>query len=106
MFWRALITDMDQWVKDGTPPPPNVYPKIADATLVPLSKWAFPKIPGVNIPHDVNLAYRLDFGSHWKSGIISNEFPGLEKHFPFWFRRRMRMETTWEECACRNCKLP
>jgi hypothetical protein len=80
-FWRALITDMDQWVKDGTPPPPNVYPKIADGTLVPLSKWAFPKIPGVNMPHDVNLAYRLDFGSHWKSGIISNEFPRVGKAF-------------------------
>jgi hypothetical protein len=80
-FWRALITDMNQWVKDGTLPPPNTYPKIADGTLVPLSKWAFPKIPGVNIPHDVNLAYRLDFGSQWKSGIISNEFPRLGKAF-------------------------
>src|SRR5213078_2697982 len=36
-FWRALITDMDQWVKDGTAPPASVYPKIADGTLVPLS---------------------------------------------------------------------
>jgi hypothetical protein len=80
-FWRALITDMNQWVKDGTLPPPNTYPKIADGTLVPLSKWAFPKIPGVNIPHDVNLAYRLDFGSQWKSGIISNEFPRVGKAF-------------------------
>jgi hypothetical protein len=80
-FWRALVTDMDQWVKDGTPPPPNVYPRIADSTLVPLNKWAFPKIPGVNIPHDVNLAYRLDFGSQWKSGIISNEPPKVGKSF-------------------------
>src|SRR6476660_6775030 len=45
-YWRALITDMDQWVKDGTPPPPSTFPKIANATLVPLSKWNFPKIPG------------------------------------------------------------
>jgi len=80
-FWRALVMDMDQWVKDGTPPPPNVYPRIADSTLVPLNKWAFPKIPGVNIPHDVNLAYRLDFGSQWKSGIISNEPPKVGKSF-------------------------
>src|SRR5256885_2498661 len=80
-FWRALITDMDQWVKDGKEPPPSVYPKIADSTLVPLSKWKFPKIPGVNMPHEVNLAYHLDFGPQWKSGIISNEPPKVGKAF-------------------------
>jgi hypothetical protein len=80
-FWRALITDMDQWVKDGTAPPPNTYPKIADSTLVPLSKWAFPKIPAVNKPHDMNLGYRLDFGPQWKSGIVSLEPPKVGKPF-------------------------
>jgi len=80
-FWRALITDMDQWVKDGTAPPPNVYPTIVDNALVPLSKWKFPRIPGVRTPHDVNLAYHLDFGSQWKSGIISNEPPKVGKPF-------------------------
>ena len=78
-FWRALISDMDQWVKDGTAPPPNTYPKIADGTLAPLSKWKFPRIPGVNLPHEVNLAYHLDFGSQWKSGIISHEPPNVGK---------------------------
>jgi hypothetical protein len=81
-FWRALITDMDQWVKDGTPPPPNTYSRIADGTLVPLSKWTFPRIPGVNTPHEMNLAYHLDFGSQWKSGIVSNEPPRVGKPFP------------------------
>jgi len=80
-FWRALITDMDQWVKDGKEPPPNVYPKIADSKLVPLNKWKFPKIPGVSRPHDMNLAYHLDFGPQWKSGIISNEPPKVGKAF-------------------------
>ncbi len=80
-FWRALITDMDQWVKDGTAPPPNTYPKIAEKTLVPLSKWAFPKIPGVNTPHEMNLGYRLDFGLQWKAGIVSNEPPKVGKAF-------------------------
>jgi hypothetical protein len=80
-FWRALITDIDQWVKDETPPPPNVYPKIADGTLVALSKWKFPRIPGVNTPHEMNLGYRLDFGPQWKSGIVSNEPPKVGKPF-------------------------
>src|SRR5579859_443019 len=81
-YWRALITDMNQWVKDGTPPPPSTYPKIADATLVPLSKWNFPKIPGVNKPHEASLAYHLDFGPRWKIGIVSFEPPKVGKPFP------------------------
>jgi hypothetical protein len=81
-YWRALITDMDQWVKDGTPPPASTYPKIADAKLVPLNKWIFPKIPGVNTPHEMNLAYHLDFGPQWKDGIVSLEPPKVGKPFP------------------------
>jgi hypothetical protein len=80
-YWRALITDMDQWVKDGTPPPPSIYPKVADATLVPLGKWAFPQIPGVNKPHEFNSAYRLDFGPQWKEGIVSLEPPKVGQPF-------------------------
>jgi hypothetical protein len=59
-YWRALITDMDQWVKDGKEPPPSTYPRIGDKTLVPLAQWRFPKIPGVNTPHEVSLAYHID----------------------------------------------
>lgn len=81
-FWRALITDMNEWVSDGTEPPASVYPKIADKTLVPLPSWLFPKIPGVNTPHEFNLAYRLDLGPQWKQGIVSNEPPKVGKPYP------------------------
>jgi hypothetical protein len=60
-YWRALITDMNAWVRDGKEPPPSTYPKIAESTLVPLDKYKFPKIPGVNTPHEISLAYHLDF---------------------------------------------
>jgi len=60
-YWRALITDMNEWVRDGKEPPPSTYPKIAQKTLVPLANWTFPKIPQVNTPHEVSLAYHLDF---------------------------------------------
>jgi hypothetical protein len=60
-YWRALITDMDQWVKDGKEPPPSTYPKIEQKTLVPFADWKFPRIPQVNTPHEVSLAYHLDF---------------------------------------------
>ncbi len=80
-YWRALITDMDQWVKDGKEPPPSTYPKIADNTLVLLKNYKFPNIPGVNIPHEENLGYRLDFGPQWKHGIVTNEPPKVGKAF-------------------------
>lgn len=80
-FWRAFITDLNEWVRDNTPPPPSTYPKIADGTLVPLSKWNFPKIPGVNVPHEASGAWRLDFGPQWKEGIVSFEPPKVGKPF-------------------------
>jgi hypothetical protein len=80
-FWRALITDMDEWVKKGTPPPSSTYPKVGDGTLVSLAKWNFPKIPGVNMPKEYTLAYRLDFGPQWAQGIVSYEPPKVGKSF-------------------------
>jgi hypothetical protein len=59
-YWRALITDMDQWVKNAKQPPASTYPKIADKTLVLLAQWRFPKIPGVNTPHEVSLAFHIE----------------------------------------------
>jgi Alpha/beta hydrolase domain len=81
-FWRALITDLDQWVKEGTPPPPSTHPSIAQGTLVPLAKWKFPKIPGMSLPHEYCVAYHLDFGPQWKQGVVSNEPPKVGTIFP------------------------
>lgn len=80
-YWRALLTDMDQWVRNGTQPPPSTYPKIAAGTLVPLERWTFPKIPGVNLPHEYNIAYHLDFGPRWSQGIVTNEPPKVGPPF-------------------------
>jgi hypothetical protein len=80
-FWRALITDMDQWVKNGTQPPPNTYPKVAAGTLVPLERWTFPRIPAVALPLEYNMAYHLDFGPQWSQGIITNEPPKVGAAF-------------------------
>ncbi|MCU1284629.1 MAG: hypothetical protein JWO13_979 [Acidobacteriales bacterium] len=80
-FWRALITDMDEWVREGKTPPENVYPKLSDGTLVSFSQTKFPKVPGVNTPKDMSTAYHLDFGAKWKQGIISKEPPTVGKAF-------------------------
>ena len=81
-FWRAMIANMDAWVRDNTPPPPSSYPKISDGTLVPLSKYAFPAIPGVNKPTEANAAYHEDFGAEVKSGILSVQPPRVGEPFP------------------------
>lgn len=49
---RALLTAMDRWVKENTPPPASRYPTLADRTLVPVSQIAFPAIPGVPSPRN------------------------------------------------------
>jgi len=81
-FWRAMIENMDAWVRSGVLPPPSSYPKISDGTLVPLVQYAFPAIPGVNKPHEANSGYRLDFGPNWRDGILSVQPPQVGKPFP------------------------
>ncbi|MEJ2009507.1 MAG: alpha/beta hydrolase domain-containing protein [Acidobacteriota bacterium] len=82
-FWRAMISNMDAWVRRNIPPPPSRYPKIADGTLVPLSKYSFPHIPGVNLPHEADPGMRLDFGPHWRrDGILSLQPPKVGPDFP------------------------
>ncbi|MFZ0863840.1 MAG: alpha/beta hydrolase domain-containing protein [Candidatus Sulfotelmatobacter sp.] len=81
-FWRAMIANMDSWVRSNTLPPASSYPKIADGTLVPLREYALPAIPDVNRPHEANAAWRLDFGPHWRDGILSMQPPKVGEPFP------------------------
>lgn len=81
-FWRAMISNMDAWVRNGTLPPPSAYPTIAEKTLVSRERVAFPAIPGAHLPADSNGSYRLDFGAEWKKGIITAQPPDVGKPFP------------------------
>jgi hypothetical protein len=81
-FWRAMIANMDAWVRSNTVPPESSYPRIADSTLVALEKYALPAIPGVNRPHEANQGTRLDFGPNWRDGILSVQPPKVGKPFP------------------------
>ena len=81
-FWRAMIANMDAWVRSQTLPPPSSYPKIADGTLVALPDYAFPAIPNVNKPHEANGGMRLDFGANWRDGILSIQPPKVGEPFP------------------------
>ena len=81
-FWRAMITNMDAWVRSGTSPPESSYPKIADGTLVPLKEYSFPAISGVNKPREANEAWHLDFGPGWREGMLSLQPPKVGQPFP------------------------
>jgi hypothetical protein len=81
-FWRAMIANMDSWVRSNTLPPPSSYPKIADGTLVPLAEYALPTIPNVNRPHEANQAWHIDFGPNWRDGILSLQPPKVGEPFP------------------------
>jgi hypothetical protein len=74
---RALLVAMDRWVRDGAAPPPSVYPKVSGDTLVAPEAVQFPKIPGIEFPKRLHLAYRTDYGPQWKEGIVTNEPPRM-----------------------------
>jgi hypothetical protein len=81
-FWRAMIANMDAWVRSNTLPPDSSYPKMADGTLVALPEYALPAIPGITRPHEANEAWRLDFGPNWRNGILSMQPPKVSEPFP------------------------
>ena len=81
-FWRAMIVNMDAWVRSGTAPPDSSYPKIADGTLIPFEKYNPPAIPGLHRPHEATAAYRIDFGPNWRDGFLSVQPPKVGQAFP------------------------
>ena len=80
-FLRALLLSLDRWAKNGTAPPPSVYPKICDGTLVSWTQNAtgFPHIPGIRYPGVIQQPSFLDFGSRWQSKRIVDLQPPIAR---------------------------
>jgi len=80
-FVRALLLALDRWAKNGTQPPPSVYPKISDGTLVAWTQNAtgFPKIPGIRYPGVIQQPSFLDFGPRWQSEQIIDFQPPIPR---------------------------
>lgn len=55
----ALRLAMHRWVTEGVAPPPSVYPKLSDGTLIPVAAIRFPSIPGVASPGEVRAGGRV-----------------------------------------------
>ena len=82
-FWRAMIRNMDAWVRNGTAPPESRYPRIDNGTLVPLKDYALPPIPKLNRPHEASEAFHLDFGPGWEQKrILTLQPPKVGAAFP------------------------
>ena len=62
LYFRALLTALNEWVTDGTPPPDTRFPTVEDGTLVmPNAPEAqFPAIPGHSYTGLVNELRLLD----------------------------------------------
>jgi hypothetical protein len=51
---RALFVALEEWVRDGTPPPPSRVPSIADGTAVEAERIAMPGVAGVAVAPGAN----------------------------------------------------
>jgi Alpha/beta hydrolase domain len=77
-FWRALLVDLDEWVRAGVEPPASAVPRIADGTLVAPAALRFPAIPGVKPPAAYD-PFVLDFGPRFAAEGIIERHPPLVK---------------------------
>ena len=55
----ALRLAMHRWVSEGIEPPASAYPRLADGTLVPVAEVAFPEIPGIQSPRELQAGPRM-----------------------------------------------
>ncbi len=76
---RALLTALDTWIRDGTPPPPSVYPRIADGTLAGwrTSESGWQPLPGVAYPEVIQQPDCLDHGPDYDRYRRLTQLPPL-----------------------------
>ena len=74
---RALLLALDDWVRDGTEPPPSTYPRIADGTLVTLAaqRGTFPRIANFRLPESNLRPPRLDLGARFETERVADQVP-------------------------------
>ena len=61
---ESLFLAMDQWLTDGTEPPPSVHPRVSDGTLLPWQADAvgWRPLPGVTYPTVIQQPEFLNYG--------------------------------------------
>ncbi len=83
---RALLVAMDAWVERGVDPPASNYPRVEDGTLVALgeARKAFPAVPGIRVPTELNGLELLDFGPAFgrHGGVLALQPPRTSHSYP------------------------
>ena len=80
---RALLVDLDDWIRAGTAPPPSRYPTIARGELVPRSGVTFPRTPAMPFPEYMPGVWRMDYGTGFAdSRVVTREPPVLGSPYP------------------------
>lgn len=76
---RALIADLEDWVRSDRHPPRSRVPTLAEGTLVSPDHLAFPAIPGVSYSGLYNGSGERHFGPRVRdnAGVIDSLFPEI-----------------------------
>jgi hypothetical protein len=73
---RALIVELDAWVRGDREPPASRYPTIAKGELVPFEEVHFPNVPSFPFATYMPQVWRLDFGREYSATrVIAIEPP-------------------------------
>jgi len=75
---RALLLEMQEWVRTGRTPPPNRFPSLADKTLVrplPQEEYGFPAIAGRRFTGDANDLYVNDYVAQPPRHVQNKSYP-------------------------------
>jgi hypothetical protein len=80
---RALLVDLDDWIRSGTEPPPSRYPTIARGELVPRTSVTFPRVPTLPFADYLPAVWGMDFGANFDTTrVITREPPVLGAPYP------------------------
>ena len=80
---RALLVDLDEWVRSGTEPPASRYPTLSSGNLVAREGVTFPAMPGLPFASYVPPVFRMNLGAGFATtGVITIEPPVLGAPYP------------------------
>lgn len=79
---RALLVDLDAWVRGQAEPPPSTYPTIAARALVSRDAVRFPAVPTLPFPSHMPQVWRMDYGPRFATErVITQEPPALGERY-------------------------
>lgn len=75
---RALLLDLDGWVREQREPPPSTYPSIARGELVARADVRFPDVPSFPFAPYMPQVWRMGYGPRFNlDKVVTREPPSL-----------------------------